>query len=1826
MAEILEAVLELRVDSFVAALQNAAQNVTAFAQAISGSMGTSAQAFQQQVQQINQIATATQRAAVTTKQTKKDEDDFLRELDNAMFAFRKRLAAERVANEKQAAKDNEAQERATGQFIMTMIKDRVETERRAAAQILAIWQASGRDLELLEQKQYEQRHARAAARDARSNASAGSGLNPFGQGPGGALATQDIFLLQGYINLTTKAMQETTFFDAALIRVGSSLKTLGGYLGASFIIGIPIALAQWAKESVNVAIQMQSLEATFRAITGSAAKANQELTFLRITANRVGVDFLETANQFRNLEAAARGTSLEGTKVRAIFESVVTATRVMGLSSDQASRALLALEQMISKGTITAEELRKQLSQAIPGSVGIMARALGLGTEELQKMMKAGDLLTEDVLPRFGAQLTRELGPGLEAATEQAAATFARFGNNIRDISVAIGERILALLKPAMDGINYIAEKSREARREAQAAREALVGEAPKDLGSITGVGGKVLQGQIDRMREEIEARQEILSKLKLTSNVSGLGQLVSPEQIAQEENTIKGLMRVYKLLEDRRTAYLASLEDSGGMEQEIPFKRQTKEINDELKNLESTTARIAVQQKNFPALFTGKGELEQARQTMRDLEKAIDAVSKAMASAKATESGIIPATMQQDAAKLNAEYAAARKVVEGIEAKDKAEKEYAQESKRLADTALANLRQDAAEKQRIEEEYQLAIAEATQGETEKKLAALALMLNKARAVGVEETLIVQREAVEREKIYAEEARKSTEARKTGFDAVKKQTEEHQRLIDMITDAEVKATKTRVDNYDEETQRKRELFRAGVAAGNADIAEENQFEAARARGRTRVLDEENEKLAKEVQKSWRELGNTIESILGNAFESILSGSKNFFESIRDAFLKLLARLAADALTHAIIIPAIVQFIGGGGGGGGTGLGGASSSLFGGAGLNQVGSLGGEGGGGTLSTALGFVSAGNSISGALGGPTLGMGSFGGLGSGLMGMELGELGISGAGYIGGSTGSLGGLAATSVGTVIGGIGAGVATGMILSQINSMLGIHGIANTTLAGAGGGALAGTIILPGIGTAIGAVVGAIGGALAGILGKEGKKPGFDIESMQAGRVRYDDVIGLTVEQPFKILEDFHQKLGTDYEDFIAMIDESINDLFQQTIDAVSGVDPDIQKALVDPLNAAFANIASWIEEYPALGGDKFKEQMEIFLGTDLPKMFQGAAEGSISKFIEAVKKIDPVVKAFIQIIDSLLENIKELQQQQQALDDVLKGNIKTLAESLMSPAEILRARQQEYAGLLSQFEGGDEATRILLAPQIGQLANTIMELSKTVFNPQQSFGDLTGIQGAIKNLQESLYTPAQVMAARQTDMANLLQQFRSGDLGVRTVLTPQITQLALQIMELAKGVNTLAEQEALMQDFPAQLRAISEALYTPAQSFLSQQSQFNALMAAFRAGTPEEQLSLEPQIANLAAQMLQLAKGVDVLGQDPQLLRQTQADLLAAVQEVQNTITHQVQSASQDAIHISATLERTQAEMIGVLREVEYTMAGNIVAQGQQTIQAMWATAGQIIATDYAMTNGVITATYTTTNGVITAQYNSAGQLIGTEHYIGGVLAGSINNTTNTVGVWSNYLATLQSQLIGQVAYSRDLAWHAYVNLQQALWVEIDLARYEIDLLINSLHDLNSVDAAVARALGVLGEMNARLGNPLNVRMDQGIGTQLQQDTLQTTQNLLRSQQNANRAIIALLSKSAFGLSFEQGLNLGAGYTGYQHGGYVPFSMMAHLHRGERVIPEWENRGQGGGRMINITVNGGNRDAGQIANEVVQIIESKSGRLQSTSIVTKRR
>ncbi|HCB7441695.1 TPA: tape measure protein, partial [Escherichia coli] len=88
-----------------------------------------------------------------------------------------------------------------------------------------------------------------------------------------------------------------------------------------------------------------------------------------------------------------------------LFSNVIGTSRLMGLSTDEINGILKAFEQMASKGKIQAEELRGQLGDRMAGAFQLFARSLGMTTEELDKAMKDGKVLSKDVLPKVAKQM-----------------------------------------------------------------------------------------------------------------------------------------------------------------------------------------------------------------------------------------------------------------------------------------------------------------------------------------------------------------------------------------------------------------------------------------------------------------------------------------------------------------------------------------------------------------------------------------------------------------------------------------------------------------------------------------------------------------------------------------------------------------------------------------------------------------------------------------------------------------------------------------------------------------------------------------------------------------------------------------------------------------------------------------------------------------------------------------------------------------------------------------------------------------------------------------------------------------------------------------------------------------------------------------------------------------------------------------------------------------------------------------------------------------------------------------------------------------------------
>ena len=266
---------------------------------------------------------------------------------------------------------------------------------------------------------------------------------------------------------------------AALLRVGSAVGRLPGAI-------------------VEAGVAAEGLEKRFRFAFDGAAEGARQLDFVRSEAQRLGIDFAAAAQSYAGLAAATRGTALEGAATREAFTAVAEAARVMGLSTSEARGALTALERIASKGTVSAEELRGQLGERLPGAFQIAARAMGVSTAELERMLAAGELLAVDFLPRFAEQIRAEMAGSVPEAVDTAAASFARLRNAMRDIGEAIAESgVVDFAASAAQGAADLFRTPTVAETILASAREvAAQNAAAADTGGANRIGQVAAEGR----------------------------------------------------------------------------------------------------------------------------------------------------------------------------------------------------------------------------------------------------------------------------------------------------------------------------------------------------------------------------------------------------------------------------------------------------------------------------------------------------------------------------------------------------------------------------------------------------------------------------------------------------------------------------------------------------------------------------------------------------------------------------------------------------------------------------------------------------------------------------------------------------------------------------------------------------------------------------------------------------------------------------------------------------------------------------------------------------------------------------------------------------------------------------------------------------------------------------------------------------------------------------------------------------------------------------------------------------------------------------------
>jgi tape measure domain-containing protein len=223
--------------------------------------------------------------------------------------------------------------------------------------------------------------------------------------------------------------------------------------GVTLFAGIATSVFQTTKE-------LQSLDNALKQVSGTQEQMARSQAFLREVSEAYGLEINSLTKQFTQFYVSAKD-KISATEIENIFRSVSKAGATMGLSVENQERAFLALNQMMSKGVVSAEELRGQLGEALPGAFGIMAKAVGVTEVELSKLMKDGKLLADEVLPKFARELEKVYGIETIERVETLTASQNRLKNSWTELVRSLNESetggISQFFKFIVDGLNKIA-------------------------------------------------------------------------------------------------------------------------------------------------------------------------------------------------------------------------------------------------------------------------------------------------------------------------------------------------------------------------------------------------------------------------------------------------------------------------------------------------------------------------------------------------------------------------------------------------------------------------------------------------------------------------------------------------------------------------------------------------------------------------------------------------------------------------------------------------------------------------------------------------------------------------------------------------------------------------------------------------------------------------------------------------------------------------------------------------------------------------------------------------------------------------------------------------------------------------------------------------------------------------------------------------------------------------------------------------------------------------------------------------------------------------
>ena len=220
--------------------------------------------------------------------------------------------------------------------------------------------------------------------------------------------------------------------------------SMGGPAGAAVgaAIGAQVGMvrqqiAGLAEYSASLALQRKAL----RLVIGDTNKFNQSQKFLLTTSRELAIPQEIITRQFTSLTASVVGAGQSVSDAEKVFQAIASGIRGTGGNLEDMKAAMRATSQVFSKGKVSAEELRQQLGERLPGAFTLFADSMNKTPAELDKALEQGKVTLEDFMG-FADLLFKKYGENAKILAQGPEAAGDRLTTATSELKDAIGKAI----------------------------------------------------------------------------------------------------------------------------------------------------------------------------------------------------------------------------------------------------------------------------------------------------------------------------------------------------------------------------------------------------------------------------------------------------------------------------------------------------------------------------------------------------------------------------------------------------------------------------------------------------------------------------------------------------------------------------------------------------------------------------------------------------------------------------------------------------------------------------------------------------------------------------------------------------------------------------------------------------------------------------------------------------------------------------------------------------------------------------------------------------------------------------------------------------------------------------------------------------------------------------------------------------------------------------------------------------------------------------------------------------------------------------------------